>query len=120
MPEPGPRAMHRLAGAFGHAFRGLAAALRHELAFRIEVATAAVAVPVAIWLGGSGVERAVLVAVVLLVPLVELVNGAIEAAVDRAGTERHPLARRAKDMGAAALLVALVLAAGVWLLVLLG
>ncbi|MDZ7748897.1 MAG: diacylglycerol kinase [Halofilum sp. (in: g-proteobacteria)] len=106
--------------AFRYALRGLAAALRHELAFRVEVATAVVAVPVALWLGDSGLERAVLVAVVGLVPLVELLNAAIETAVDRIGTEEHPLSARAKDLGAAALLLSLAIAAAVWLLVLLG
>lgn len=110
----------RLVHAFRHAFRGLTAALRHELAFRVEVATAVVAVPVALWLGESGVERALLIAVVGLVPLVELLNAAIETAVDRIGPEEHPLSARAKDLGAAALLLSLAIAAAVWLLVLLG
>lgn len=120
MAGSGRRGVSRLLHAFRHAFRGLAAALRHELAFRVEVVTAIVAVPVALWVGESGLERALLVAVVGLVPLVELVNAAIEATVDRIGPEVHPLSARAKDLGAAALLVSLAIAGAVWLLVLLG
>jgi len=120
MGKPGHTGGARLARAFVYALRGLEAALRHELAFRVEVACAVVAVPLGIALGNTGVERALLVATALLVPAIELVNAAIEAAVDRIGDEHHPLSARAKDMGAAALLVALAIAGATWVLVLLG
>ena len=79
---------------------------------------AALLVPLALWLGESGVERALLVGVLLLVLVVELLNSALEAAVDRVSFEHHPLAKRAKDMGSAAVMLALFNAAAVWLLVL--
>ena len=89
MAKPGPSGVARLLQAFGYAFRGIALGLRHELAFRVEIATAALAVPVALLVGGNGLERALLVAVVLVVPLVGLLNSAIEVAVDRVGPEHH-------------------------------
>jgi len=120
MAKPGHTGAARLARAFVYALRGLEAALRHELAFRVEVACAVVAVPLGIVLGQTGVERALLVATALLVLAVELLNAAIEAAVDRIGDEHHALSARAKDMAAAALLVTLAVAASTWLLVLIG
>jgi diacylglycerol kinase (ATP) len=93
--------------------------VRHEAAFRQELLLAAVLVPVGIWLGEDGVERALLAGSVLLVLVVELLNSAVEATVDRASPEDHPLAKRAKDLGSAAVMVALAAAALVWLLVLL-
>jgi diacylglycerol kinase (ATP) len=110
----------RLWRALEYSWRGLAAAARHEQAFRLELYAAAIAVPVGLWLGRNGVERALLVGSCLLVPMVELLNSAIEAAVDRIGPERHELAGRAKDLGSAAVLVAIGVACAVWLLVLLG
>ena len=77
-------------------------------------------VPLALWLGDSGLERALLIAVWLLVLMFELVNSAIEAVVDRIGPEQHTLSGRAKDIGSAVVLVALINAALVWSLVLLG
>lgn len=120
MPRPGQSGVARLACAFPHAFRGLGATLRHELAFRVEVCVAAIAIPVALWLGETPAERGLLIAVAGLVPLVELLNAAIETTVDRISPEAHPLSGRAKDQGAAALLAALALAGIVWLVVLLG
>nr|WP_211331894.1 diacylglycerol kinase [Inmirania thermothiophila] len=104
--------------AFGHSLRGLRAAWRDEEAFQLEVAAAVVLLPAAFWLGRDGTERALLAGSVLLVPLVELLNSAVEATVDRIGTEHHPLAGQAKDLGSAAVLVALLLAAAVWAAVL--
>jgi len=97
---------------------GVAAAARHESSFQIELAGCVVLLPLGLWLGGSGVERALLVSSVLIVLCAELVNTALEAAVDRISLEIHPLARRAKDIGSAAVLLALVNAGVVWLLVL--
>jgi len=117
--EPGNTGIRRLLRAAGYSWRGLCAAARHETAFQQELALTLVLVPLAIWFGGSGLERAVLVAVWMLVLLFELANSAIEAVVDRIGPERHELAGRAKDIGSAAVLVAILNAAVVWLLVLL-
>ena len=99
---------------------GLAAAARHETAFRLELVGLAFLVPLGLYLGKSGVEKALLVGCLLLVPMVELVNSALEAAVDRISLERHPLIKRAKDMAAAAVFLSLVNAGAVWLLVLSG
>ena len=109
----------RLLRATGHSLRGLGAALRHEQAFRLELLVAAAAVPTGLWLGRTGGERALLVGSCLLVLVAELLNSAVEAAVDRIGPERHELAGRAKDLGSAAVLGTIVLAAIVWGLVLL-
>ncbi len=106
--------------AFGASARGLAGAFREEAAFRQEIAFAALAIPLALWLGHDGVERALLIAPVLLILIVELINSAIEATVDRIGLERHALAGLAKDIGSAAVLMSFGLLAVVWLLVLLG
>jgi diacylglycerol kinase (ATP) len=78
-----------------------------------------VAIPAAFWLGDTGVERALMVASVLLALVVELLNSAVEAAVDRISLENHPLAKRAKDIGSAAVMLSLVNAGAVWLLVIL-
>lgn len=108
----------RLRRALGASARGLAGAFREEAAFRQELLLAALVVPLGLWLGRSGVERALLVAPMLLTLTVELVNSAIEATVDRIGLERHPLAGLAKDIGSAAVCVSFVLLGTVWILVL--
>ncbi len=115
-----PRGLTRVLRALGASLRGLVGAFRDEAAFRQELAFAAVVIPLGLWLGRSGVERAVLIAPVLLILIVELVNSAIEATVDRIGFERHALAGLAKDIGSAAVLMSFVLLTAVWLLVLLG
>ena len=97
---------------------GVAAAARNEGSFQVELAACVVLLPLGLWLGGTGVERALLVSSVLIVLCAELVNTALEAAVDRISLEIHPLARRAKDIGSAAVMLALVNAGVVWLLVL--
>lgn len=109
----------RLVDALRYSFAGVRAALS-EGAFRLELITAAIAIPVGLHLGTAPAERALLVGSVLLILVVELVNSAIEATVDRVSTERHPLAKRAKDIGSAAVMLSLVNAAAVWLLVLSG
>ena len=103
--------------ALGYSLAGLAAAARHETAFRLELAAVAVLAPAAFWLGESGVERALLVGSLFLVLVVELVNSAIEATVDRISFDSHRLAKRAKDLGSAAVLLSLANAAAVWLLI---
>jgi diacylglycerol kinase (ATP) len=102
------------------AFAGLAAAAREELSFKLELAALVVVIPLGLYLGKTGVERALLVGSMLLVPMVELINSGIEASIDRISLERHPLAKRAKDVGAAAVFVSIVNACAVWALVLLG
>ncbi|WP_018872677.1 diacylglycerol kinase [Thioalkalivibrio sp. ALJ16] len=109
----------RVLRAFVYSWRGLRAAFRHEAAFRQELALAVVLLPLALWLGQDGVERALLAASVLLILVVELLNSAVEAAIDRFGDGHHPLSARAKDIASAAVLVSFLLAALVWALILL-
>ena len=116
----GKQGLVRLWNAFGYTRDGLGAAWRNEAAFREEVLLAAVAVPLALFLGRTGVERALMVGSILLVLIVEILNSAVEAVVDKASPERHELAKRAKDMGSAAVFLALANAAVIWALVLLG
>lgn len=108
----------RLVRALGFSWNGLRAAYRNESAFRQELILAAVLVPLGVWLGRNGVERALLVGSVLLVLIVELLNSAVETSVDRIGREKHELSARAKDMGSAAVLIALFLLGTIWVLVL--
>lgn len=110
--------MARLARAFGYSWKGLRSAYRNESAFRQELILAAALTPLAVWLGRNGVERALLIGSVLLVLVVELLNSAIEAVVDRGGKGRDRLAGQAKDMGSAAVLVALALLVVTWAAVL--
>jgi diacylglycerol kinase (ATP) len=114
------RGLRRLGGACFHSFEGLAATFRHEEAFRQEALLAAVLIPVACATPANGLGKALMVAAVLLVLIVELLNSAIEAAVDRISSETHPLAKRAKDTASAAVFVSLINVPVVWLLVLAG
>ena len=109
----------RLNNAFGYSMQGFAACFKHEEAFRQEVYASLLLIPLALFAGNSGIERALLLGSWLVVPLVELLNSAIENAIDRIGEEQHELSGRAKDIGSAAVFVALLLCACVWLLVLL-
>lgn len=118
MGKRGYTGLRRLYWAAIFSLRGLRAAWRHESAFRQEGLLVAIAVPLALWLVGGGVERALLIGAVGLIVVVELLNSSIEATVDRIGGEEHPLAGRAKDLGSAAVLTAIALAALVWILVL--
>ena len=115
-----PRGVTRLLRALGASVRGLVGAFREEAAFRQELGFAMLVIPLGLWLGHTGVERALLIAPMLLILIVELVNSAIEATVDRIGFERHALAGLAKDIGSAAVFMSFVLLTAVWLLVLLG
>ena len=117
-PYKGKTGLRRLLNAAGYSLSGFAAAARHEDAFRQELMLSAVMVPLGLWLGQGGVERALLVGSVLLVLIVELLNSAVEATVDRVSLDDHSLAKRAKDIGSAAVMLALVNVAVVWLLVL--
>ena len=118
-PFKGKTGVQRVINATRYSLEGLAAAARHEDAFRQELILAAVMVPLGLWLGADGVERALLVSSVLMVLIVELLNSAVEATVDRVSLEDHQLAKRAKDIGSAAVMMSLVTVGVVWLLVLL-
>jgi len=115
-----PRGLVRVMRALAASVNGLVGAFREEAAFRQELALAVFVIPLGLWLGHSGVERALLIAPMLLILIVELLNSAIEATVDRIGFERHKLAGLAKDIGSAAVFMSFVLLTAVWLLVLLG
>ncbi|MHB1186256.1 diacylglycerol kinase [Thiobacillus sp.] len=119
-PFKGRTGLARVINAAGYSWAGLAAAFRHEDAFRQEVFLLIALVPLAVYLGDTGIERALMIAALLLVLIVELLNSAVEAAVDRVSLELHPLIKRAKDMGSAAVMLSLVNVAMVWSLVLLG
>ncbi len=113
------RGLLRLYHALGNSYRGFLAAFKSEAAIRQEIALLLMTSPIACWLGKSGSDRALLIASVLLIIIVELLNSALEGTLDRISTDHHPLIGYAKDVGSAAVLLALVMAAIVWLLVLL-
>ena len=119
-PFKGKTGLTRVWNAFHYSMAGLAAAYRNEDAFRQEVRLALLMIPLALWLPASGIGKALMIASVLLVIVVELINSAVEAAVDRVSLERHHLAKRAKDIGSGAVFVALVNVVVVWALVLFG
>ena len=119
-PYKGKTGLRRLINAFGYSLEGLKAAYKNEDAFRQEVRLAIVLIPLAIYLGKSGIEDALMIGSVLLVVIVELLNSSIEATVDRISLENHMLAKRAKDIGSAAVLISLVNLAVVWGCLLLG
>ena len=116
--KPGATGLRRVWNAMFFSFAGLVAAWRHENAFRQETCLAIVMLPAGVWLGNTGVERVLLSGTVVLVLITELLNSAIEAAVDRVGTDHHSLAGQAKDMGSAAVLLALALTLLTWGLIL--
>ena len=113
-----PQGLTRILRAARASWHGLLGAYRGEAAFRQELALSVLVIPMGLWLGRTGVERALLVAPMLLVLIVELLNSAVEATVDRIGLERHVLAGLAKDIGSAAVLMSFVLLGVVWLLIL--
>ncbi|MEI7842043.1 MAG: diacylglycerol kinase [Gallionellaceae bacterium] len=117
-PHKGKTGLTRLINALGYSMEGFQAAYKHEDAFRMELVVAAIAIPVALWLPVGNFGKALMVGSILLVLLVELINSAIEATVDRVSLEDHDLAKRAKDIGSAAVLVSLINAAAIWSLVL--
>ena len=117
MAKTGVTGIKRVINAFGYSLRGLQAALRYESAFRQEVAIFVLLLPVAIWLGKSPLEYILLIGSMLLVLIVEVLNSAIEAVVDRVGAEQHELSGRAKDMGSAAVLLTLLNAGFIWLMI---
>ena len=112
--KPGKTGISRLIDATNYSREGLLATWRNEAAFRQEVTLAIFLIPLAIWFGQTGVERALLVGATLLVMIVELLNSAVEAVVDRVGPEKHPLSKIAKDTGSAAVAFALLLWLFTW------
>lgn len=116
----GKTGLRRIWNAFFYSLDGLAAAFRHEDAFRQEILAALVLIPVALVVHASGLGKAMMVSSVLLVLIVELLNSAIESVTDRISLEDHDLAKRAKDMGSAAVMISLINVPVVWLLVLFG
>jgi len=116
--KPGSRGLAHIIQAGGYSMKGLKAALIHEEAFRLELMAMVVMLPLAIWLGQSAVEYALLIGSLLLVLIVELINSALEAVVDRVSVEHHELSGRAKDIGSAAVFIALMNVIVVWGLIL--
>ena len=114
MGKPGNVGLRRIVNATLFSLAGLRAAWQHEAAFRQELMLAVVLIPAGIWLGRTAVERSLLIGSCLLVLIVELLNSAVEAIVDRVGLEPHPLSGRAKDLGSAAVFVSLALVLVVW------
>ena len=119
-PHKGKTGLKRVWNAFFYSIDGLRAAFRHEDAFRQEFFLAVVLIPAALFTPAAGTGKALMIAAVLLVLIVELLNSAVEAAVDRISLENHALAKRAKDIGSAAVLLALINVPVVWGLVLFG
>ena len=113
-PYKGKTGLRRICNALGYSLSGLAAAYRNEDAFRQEVLMAVILVPLAFYLGEGALARALMIASVMFVIIVELLNSAIEATVDRISLENHSLAKRAKDIGSAAVLLSLVNLVVVW------
>ena len=114
--KAGNKGIRHLVNATRFSMRGLSAAFRHEAAFRQELALVAVLLPAAFFVGSNALETAFLIAVSLLILIVELLNSGLESIVDRVGLERHPLSGRAKDMGSAAVFIALLCAFLTWTL----
>lgn len=112
--------LRRVWNAIFYSIDGLKAAFVHEAAFRQEVVLAVLLIPLALWLPASALGKALMIGSVLLVLIVELLNSAVEAAVDRISLDQHLLAKRAKDIGSAAVMLTLLNAVVVWALVLLG
>ncbi|MET0023347.1 MAG: diacylglycerol kinase [Sedimenticola sp.] len=118
MANQNARGLMRIINACLFSLKGFRSCFTHEEAFRQEIYALIPLLPLGIWLGQDGVERALLVGSLLIVPLTELLNSAIESVVDRIGPERHELSGRAKDIGSAAVFLAIVLAVTVWALIL--
>ena len=119
-PHKGKTGLKRIWNALFYSLDGFAAAFKHEDAFRIEVVLALVLIPIALHMRVEGSGKALMIASVLLVLVVELINSSIEAITDRVSLEKHVLAKRAKDMGSAAVMLSLIGVPAVWLLVIFG
>ena len=114
MGKTGVTGIKRIINAFGYSMKGMRAAFKHESAFRQETALLIILLPLAILLGQSIVDYSILIGSLLLVMIVELLNSALEAVVDRVSDEHHKLAGRAKDMGSAAVFIALLNVIVIW------
>lgn len=114
MGKPGNTGVRRIARATVYSIQGLAHAWRHEAAFRQEIALTVLITPIALWLGSTPLERTLLVGTCVFVLIIELLNSAVEAAIDRHGDELHELSGRAKDLGSAAVMLSLMLLVAVW------
>ena len=117
-PYKGKTGIKRLANAFTYSVAGTLAAFKHEDAFRQEVILSTILIPLAIYLGQTAIEQALMITSILLIIIVELLNSSVEATVDRISVKRHKLSKRAKDIGSAAVFFSLVNAAVVWFLIL--
>ena len=117
-PYKGKTGLRRLINAFGYSIAGTLAAFKHEDAFRQEVILTAILTPVAIYYGETAIDQALMIGSLLLIIIVELLNSSIEAAVDRISVKHHKLAKRAKDIGSAAVFFSLINEAIIWFLLL--
>ena len=117
-PYKGKTGLRRLINAFGYSIAGTLAAFKHEDAFRQEVILTAILTPVAIYYAETAIDQALMISSLLLIIIVELLNSSIEATVDRISVKHHKLAKRAKDIGSAAVFFSLINAAVIWFLIL--
>ena len=117
-PYKGKTGLRRLMNAFGYSIAGTLAAFKHEDAFRQEVILTAILAPVAIYYGETAIDQALMIGSLLLIIIVELLNSSIEATVDRISVKHHKLAKRAKDIGSAAVFFSLINASVIWFLIL--
>ena len=117
-PYKGKTGLKRLVNAFGYSIAGTLAAFKHEDAFRQEVILAAILTPLAIYYGETTIDQALMISSLFLIIIVELLNSSIEATVDRISIKHHKLAKRAKDIGSAAVFFSLINAAVIWFLIL--
>ena len=117
-PYKGKTGLRRLVNAFGYSIAGTLAAFKHEDAFRQEVVLAVVLTPVALYFGETAIHQALMISSLLFIIIVELLNSSIEATVDRISVKHHKLAKRAKDIGSAAVFFSLINAAIIWFLLL--
>ena len=117
-PYKGKTGLRRLINAFGYSIAGTLAAFKHEDAFRQEVILSAFLIPLALYLGQTVIEQALMITSILLVIIVELLNSSVEATVDRISVKRHKLSKRAKDIGSAAVFFSLINATVIWFLLL--
>ncbi|QMT59060.1 diacylglycerol kinase [Legionella sp. PC997] len=111
------RAIRKLKEASGYSFHGLKAAFQDEFAFRLEILAGIIALPVAIFIGKTSIERALLISTLLIVIIAELLNSAIEATLDRIDSSWNPLTKKAKDLGSAAVFVTIINALVVWIII---
>jgi len=114
MPKPGKTGLSRIIHAYGYSMQGIRAALKYEAAFRQEMLLTAILIPLAFFITQDAVKLALLISAPILVLIVEILNSAIEAVVDRFGEKHHELSGRAKDMGSAAVFFSLLIVAVVW------